>query len=113
MSERHPVEALAKQPPRMRRRSVIVMRQRPADFPLDPKMPQITALRDIAGESPALQRSFGGTGNKHRLVVPLRREAVCVHPAAGEVVGGELEDGEPLPKPSRERIGGVVVLMRA
>jgi len=97
----------------MRRRSVIVGGERPAGLALDPDMAEIAVLRGIAAEGGLfVVRLFGGRLDRN-FAAALGKEAVRPDMAAGEVVGGEFPDRQPVGDACGERIRGVMVLVAA
>jgi len=107
------VKTLAEQPARMRRRTVIMARQRPPALARCPDMPEIAALRGVTGERTLFQRRLVGGELDRNLAIAAIRELVRAHPAAGEIVGSEFVNRQEITELRRERVGGVVILMRA
>jgi hypothetical protein len=111
MTERHPLETLAKQPAGMRLRVVIVGGKRPICFMSSPDMTEISPFRGIAAERPAFAIRLGFGRVERDLAAAHPREPVRVDPAAGEIVGGEFPDLQPSGKIRRERICRIMVLV--
>jgi len=106
------VKTLAEQPARMRRRTVIMARQRPPALARCPDMPEIAALRSVTGERALFHRRLVGGELDRDLAIVAIRELVRAHPGAGEIVGGEFVNRQEITELRRERVGGVVVLVR-
>ncbi len=107
------MEALAEQPAGMRRQAVIIGRERPAGFALDPEMAEIAALRGIAAKRDAFLACLCVGRRDRDLAAALGREAVRPDPAAGEVVGGEFPDRQPAGETRAKRIRSIMVLVAA
>ena len=97
----------------MRRGAVIVGRERPAGLALDPDMAEIAALGGIAGERGLLVVRLCGGRLDRDFAAALDREAVRPDLPAGEVVGCEFPDRQPMGDACGERVRGVVVLVAA
>ena len=107
------MEALAEQPTGVRRHAIIVGRERPAEFALDPQMAEITALRGVAAKRDAFLARLRVGRRDRDIAAALAREAVRPDPAAGEVVGGEFPDRQSAGETRGKRIGGIMVLVAA
>lgn len=112
VTERNPVKALTEQPPRMRRRAVIVTTERSAALARRFDVLEVAALGGVAGERPTLQRRFLGGGLDRDIAGARVGEPVRPDTAAGEIVGGEFVDRQDIAELRGERVGRVVVLMR-
>jgi hypothetical protein len=112
MAEREPVKTLAEQPPRMGRRAVIVAGERPPSLAFGSDMAKIATLRLVTGESLPLQRGFSSGGLDRDLAVAAVGKPVGPDAPAGKIVRGELIDRQQVAKLRRQRVGGVVILMR-
>ena len=86
------MEALAEQAPGMRRRAVIMRRQRPRGFVGRAQMAQIAALRGIAGQRTPLQRDFLGARLDHVLAAAFAGKAIGEDLPTGKIVSGEVLD---------------------
>ncbi len=93
------MEALAEQPPGMRRRGIIMRAKRPPGLPGHADMAEIAALRDIAGERLPLQRHFFGARLDRVLAAALVGKAIGPDLPAGKIVGGEFVDRQARTKP--------------
>jgi hypothetical protein len=107
------VEALAEEAPGMRRHAVIVGGERPAGLALDPDMAEIAALGGIAGERGAFVVRLCGGRLDRNFAAALAQEAVRPDLAAGEVVGREFPDRQPVGEARGKSVGGVMVLVSA
>src|SRR3981189_3485304 len=96
----------------MRRRTVIVMRERPPPLAFGSDMAKIATLRLVTGESLPLQRGFSSSGLDRDLAILAVGEPIGPDAPAEKIVGGELIDRQQVAKLRRQRVGGVVVLMR-
>ena len=107
------MEALAEEAPGMRRHAVIVGGERPAGLALDPDMAEIAALGGIAGERGAFVVRLCGGRLDRNFTAALGKEVVRPDLAAGEIVGREFPDGQPVGDARGERVRGVMVLVAA
>jgi hypothetical protein len=107
------MEALAEQAPGMRRRAVIMRRQRPRGFVGRAQMAQIAALRGIAGQRTPLQRDFLGARLDHVLAAAFAGKAIGADLPTGKIVGGEFLDWQATAKSRGQRIRRVMVLVAA
>lgn len=107
------MEALAEQPSRVRLPAVIVWRQRTACFAVHYDVPQIAALRGIAGKDRPLGFRFDRGRADRDLAAAIVREAVGTDPSAGEIVGCEFPDRHCARNRGGQRIRGAMILVRA
>src|SRR5690349_4673759 len=109
MAERDPMKALAEQPAWMRRRAVIVPRQRPPTLLLYTDVFQIAALRGVTGKRPLFHGHLVGRKLETPVALTAIRELVRAHPAAGQIIGGEVVDRQEIAKLRGQRVSGIVI----
>jgi hypothetical protein len=112
MAERQKLKPLAEEPPRMRRASVIVRRQRAPTFAPRPDVPQVRALGGIIGEGATFARRLLRAHNDPLFAAAFGGKGIGPDPPAGEIVGGEFEDRQKAGEPGGESVGRIVVLVR-
>jgi hypothetical protein len=107
------MEALAEQPPRMRRRAIIVRRKRAPSLLRHADMAEIAAFGGIAGERSPLQRHLLGTRIDDVLAAGPAGKTIGAELPAGKIVGGEFVDRQASAKSRGQRIRRVMVLVAA
>ena len=107
------MKALAKQPPRMRRRAVIMRGKWPPGLVRRADMAEVRALRGIAGQRPPLLRDLLGARLDHVLAAALAGKVIGADLPTGKIVGGEFVDRQASAKSRGQRIRRVMVLVAA
>ncbi len=107
------MKPLPEQPPRMRRRAIIMHRKRPVDLTRRTDMAEIAPLRGITGERPTLQRQFLGGRVDHAFAAALVGKATGADLPTGKIIGGEFIDRQTSAKPRGQSIRRVVILVAA